>query len=329
MSEVEQPKQKKVLVTGATGFIGREIVRACLTDGFDVVPTGNSEGQEGGWSNYVRADLTVPNALSSALSGVDCVVHSAGLAHQFKMPKADESFRKINADAVEYVARSAAQASVRHFVLISSVAVYGENAKNNPNEESPCNPRGEYATSKLEGEKRAVEVCESAKMRLTVLRPATVYGEGDKGNVARLIRMIESGRFVFVGDGSNQKCLIHVSDVARACLAVIKSKGEGVGIYNVSSEPRAMREIVEGIAQELDQRPPRMFIPSWLVTTPLKVAAKLTHGFGPLKTTIEKWLSDDIFDGSKFEKDFNFQPTVSLKEGLKREVNWFKRDKEQ
>jgi nucleoside-diphosphate-sugar epimerase len=321
-----QPGAGKVLVTGATGFVGKAIVRACLNDGLDVVPVGNSRGQEPDWPNYVRADLTEPNALSSVLDGVGCLVHSAGLAHQFGKSKADELFRKVNADAVEYVALSAADAGIEHFVLISSVAVYGAGA--NANEETPCNASGPYATSKLEGEKRAIEICTDAKMRLTILRLATVYGEGDPGNVLRLMRTIESGRFVFVGSGANRKSLIHVDDVARACLLVIKSRGNGIGIYNISAEPCTMRQIVEGMAEALGRHAPRMSIPSWLVAQPLKACARLARGFEPLKTTVEKWLADDVFDGSRFARDFRFRPVVPLEEGLKREADWLRKVEE-
>jgi nucleoside-diphosphate-sugar epimerase len=323
----DRPTPGKVLVTGATGFVGKAIVRTCLKTGFDVVPVGNSRGQEPDWPDYVRADLTQPNALSSVLNGVHCVIHSAGLAHQFDKSQANASFRKINADTVEHVAISAAKAGVEHFVLISSVAVYGSGE--NPNEESPCDPRGAYAASKLEGEKRATEICTSAKMRLTIVRLTTAYGEGDPGNVRRLMQTIDSGRFVFIGTGANRKSLIHVDDVAGACALVVNSCGSGVEIYNLTSGAYTMREIVEGIADALGRRAPRMFVPSPFILLPLSAAAKCVPRLAPLKTVLEKWLADDIFDGSKFVRDFKFQPVVNLREGLKREADWLRKAAEQ
>lgn len=313
----------KVLVTGATGFIGKAIVRACLQADFNVVPVGNSRGQEPDWPNYVRADLTRPGALLSALDGVHCVIHSAGLAHQFDKSQAHASFRRINADTVEHVALSAAKARVEHFVLISSVAVYGSGE--NPNEESPCDPRGAYALSKLEGEKRATEICTREKMRLTIVRLATAYGEGDPGNVRRLMQTIDSGRFVFIGTGANRKSLIHVDDVARACALIVDSCGSGVEIYNLTSGAHTMRQIVETIADALGQRAPRMSVPSRFILSPLSAAAKCVPRLQPFKTVLEKWLADDIFDGSKFARDFKFQPVVNLREGLKREADWFRK----
>jgi nucleoside-diphosphate-sugar epimerase len=314
---------RKVLVTGATGFVGKAIVRACLDDGLDVVPVGNSRKREPRWPDYVRADLTERDVLSSALDGVQCVVHSAGLAHQFRGSHADDLYRRINADTVEYVALSAARAGIEHFVLISSVAVYGQGE--NPKEGAPCNPRGAYARSKLDGEKRAIEICTNARMRLTILRLATVYGEGDPGNVLRLMRMIDNRRFVFVGAGTNRKSLIHVHDVARACLTVVRSRGTGVQIYNVSSQPHTMREIVEAIAHAVGRRAPRVFVPPALVLPPLKASARVVRRLEVFKRAMEQWLSDDVFDASKFQTHFRFQSIVTLQEGLKREADWFRK----
>jgi nucleoside-diphosphate-sugar epimerase len=123
--------------------------------------------------------------------------------------------------------------------------------------------------------------------------------------------------------------LIHVDDVARACLVVIKSGGNGIKTYNVSSGPYTMREIVEAIAQGLGQPASRMSVPSWLVLQPLKASAKIVRRFEPFKTVVEKWLSDDIFDGSRFARDYKFHPVVNLKEGLKREADWFRSVAEQ
>jgi len=317
---------KKILITGATGFIGQHIVRVCADTGLEVIPTGNKSNAD--WKDYFQyfqSDLTTPNVLDEKLIGVDCVVHSAGLAHQFKGVKDSSLFHKINAEATANVARSAVQAGVRHFILISSVSVYGANGGVNSNENSPCNPQDLYGKSKLEGERLTVEICDKSKMSLTILRPAAVYGEGDKGNVMRLLRLIEGGRFIWIGNGSNRKSLIHVEDVARACLAVIEKESEGV--FNLASTPNTMREIVNGLADALGRKPSRLGVPSFLVKPALKITPD-AFGLARIKSTVEKWLSDDTFDGSEFQRVFDFQPNVTLRDGLKRQVEWAKKNNE-
>ncbi|MEK7776125.1 MAG: NAD-dependent epimerase/dehydratase family protein, partial [Planctomycetota bacterium] len=113
-------------------------------------------------------------------------------------------------------------------------------------ENTPCNPVGPYALSKYNAELRAIEIAREAGMALTILRLATLYGEGDPGNVGRLMRTLDRGRFLWIGDGSNRKSLLYKGDAARACMAVAERSASGINIYNVSAPACTMREIVDG-----------------------------------------------------------------------------------
>jgi nucleoside-diphosphate-sugar epimerase len=163
-------------------------------------------------------------------------------------------------------------------------------------------------------------------MDLTILRLATLYGEGDPGNVARLMRTIDRGSFIWIGNGSNRKSLLHREDAARACLAVIQNPASGVNIYNVSAASCTMREVVEGLAGALGKRIPSFGIPASLVRgisglLPLLPLSRMqTWG-----ATAKKWLADDVYDSRKFAQTFNFQTCVNLAEGLRREVAWYRR----
>ena len=107
------------------------------------------------------------------------------------------------------------------------------------------------AMSKWQADQRAIEIAGDNGMHLTILRLATLYGEGDPGNVARLMRLIDRGRFVWVGDGLNRKSLIHREDAARACVTAACSPGGGIRIDNVSALACSVRDLVEGLAVAL------------------------------------------------------------------------------
>ncbi|MBV9957382.1 MAG: NAD-dependent epimerase/dehydratase family protein [Acidobacteria bacterium] len=326
--EAEKDKRLRVLLTGANGFVGRAIAERCRVDGIEVCTTGRTERNHEGLPGYFTADVTAPDALTAALKGVDAVVHAAGLAHQFDKRRSDSvAFMKINADGAQMVARSALKAGVRHFVLISSVSVYGPHAEPVCDENTPCRPQEPYALSKLEAERRVQEIFKETDTCLTILRLATVYGEGDPGNLSRLIGAIDRGRFVWIGRGRNRKSLIHCEDVARATTRVLLSPCEGTGVYNVSAPAQTMREIVEGIATALARPAPKLHLPSRAALAAASFVKAVTPGKSKLsgvKATIEKWLADDVYDGRKFEERFGFRTQVDLSEGLRREVAWYR-----
>ena len=214
-------------------------------------------------------------------------------------------------------------------ILISSVSVYGPYTQGIYDENTPCNPVGPYALSKYNAELRAIEIARASGTALTILRLATLYGEGDPGNVGRLMRTLDRGRFLWIGDGSNRKSLLYKGDAARACMAVAERPASGVNIYNVSAPACTMREIVDGLADALRKRPLPVRIPASIAVSAGKVLSCLQYKrLSGLDATIEKWLAEDVYDTSRIESDYGFHAQVDLTEGLKREVKWYRQNQQ-
>lgn len=335
----------RVLLTGARGFLGRAIARqlaqlqiACTATsrGADDAASGNDDAMY----RSVAADLcsdTIPNEL---WDGVREVIHTAGLAHQFGDRAHDvAAFERLNSKATERLVQLAIERGVEHFVLVSTVAVYGDGSETTAGrctEHTACHPQGPYATSKYSGEQAAIELARNSTMRLTVLRMTTIYGEGDRGNTDRLLRVLDAGRFVSIGEGKNVKSLIHLHDAARACVAVLdgcddrRSQDESnVNVYNVSAEPVPMADVVSGLAVALGKRPSRWYVPVAPVKLVSRLLAVLSGGkgrLGRLHETIGKWLRSDLVDASKFRDRFGFQTEVLLSQGLVRQVQEYRRN---
>jgi nucleoside-diphosphate-sugar epimerase len=317
----------RVLVTGASGFVGSAIASRCQEAGLDVRCTGRSKTLSERLVNYCPADLLDAGALPGLVAGVESVVHAAGLAHQFgQASRAADRFRAINVCATENVIRAAIREGVRHVVLVSSVSVYGPHAVTICKEEHLCCPQEPYSQSKYEAEQRAVTLAQEFGLKLTILRLATVYGEEDPGNVARLIRVIDRGRFAWVGTGTNLKSLIHRDDVARACITVLRQPLAGVNVFNLSGPPCPMRQIVDTLAAALDRRLPRWHIPASLALGLARLAGALGGKNSFLLrpyAALRKWLAEDAYDSARFNQMFSFQTQIPLAEGLRREVMWY------
>jgi nucleoside-diphosphate-sugar epimerase len=266
-------------------------------------------------------DISDPNVLQKACEGVSAVVHAAGLAHVFGRRAKDWSnFNAINETGTANLVDAAVNAGVSQIILASSVAVYGIHTSEKCDEKTPCNPQGPYATSKWRGEIKAAESAANWPGSLRILRLATIYGEGDRGNVARLIHAIKRGRFIWPGPCLNQKSLIYKTDAARSFLRALQRPVSGCEIFNVSAQPVSMREIVISICEALERPAPRLRVPSTLLRTAAAILGGPNH-IGAWSQQLQKLTRDDVYDASKFEAAFDFHPDVSLSEGLSRQVN--------
>lgn len=320
----------KVLVTGASGFIGREIVSELSLFSllnYEIIKVSSRKSKTEGFYRINISDEKDVKSLEK-IGKVDVVIHSAGLAHQFGKTSREQFF-EVNTKGTENICNLAVNLKAEHFIQISSVSVYGNSAgkKTGTDESFECRPEGFYATSKFEAEKIARKICEENKIPLTILRPATVIGEGDFGNVSRLIEAIDKKRFIWIGKGENSKSLIYKKDVAKACLAVLDKKTEKTEIFNVSAEALKMKEIVSLIAENLGRKMPKIFFPDKVLVKAIKTGLKISKmgKMQNLLNTVEKWIAEDFYTAEKIKTAYNFVPEICAEEALRREVNWYKK----
>jgi nucleoside-diphosphate-sugar epimerase len=281
---------------------------------------------------WFAGDLRDLSTLREACSGVDAVIHAAGLAHRLGRSgggagNSTELYQASNVEGVVNAFAAALAAGVRNLVLLSSSAVYGHGRVEVDENADPA-PTDIYGESKLRGEQRARELISRSggNVSLTILRPAAIVGPGDPGNILRVIRAIDTGRFVWIGGGKNRKSLISRSSVAEACLDVAQAPEEGVRILNLATDHLTVETLVEMIARELGRGTPRMRVPEfpfqalnsrvWRALEPPMMA--------PLRISVSKWLADATIDGSLYERTFRYSSAVSLRESLAEEVRWYR-----
>jgi nucleoside-diphosphate-sugar epimerase len=310
-----------ILITGASGFLGSEILRLASASGWKVRALVRSRENQGKDIEVVRGDITDLDVVRKACENVSAVVHAAGLAHVFRPRERDLArLLRVNENGTANVARAAVDLGVPKVVVTSSVSVYGVYNGAECDETEPCHPQSHYAMSKLLGEQRAIELMKNAQCALGILRLATIYGEGDRGNVSKLISALDKRRFIWPGDGQNRKSLIYKEDAARACLRALENVNPGVDIFNVSAQPVTMREIVLAICQALGRPVPRLVIPAASLKAATTIARTLGDP-GELGRRLEKFIRDDVYSSAKFAKTFNFIPRTSLIDGIRKEVS--------
>jgi nucleoside-diphosphate-sugar epimerase len=322
------------LVTGATGFVGKRIVEELARRGQIVVGLGGpSSGKPADWPSdalFYTADVGDKGSLTrtGAFASLDAVVHAAGIAHRFGGVSPEE-FQRVNVCGVRNTAELAAAAGARHFILISSVLVYGKTRQSSAvpaiSEVDPCLPDDAYSRSKLEAELVATEICKRDGIALTILRPAPIIGEGSKGNFARLIRAIDARLFVWIGRGSNRKSLVYVGDVASTVSDLVKRKNLGIEIFNLAGEAVEMGELVNAISSELGHRSPRLSIPPGIARAILRAARispfrKSADRIGKL---LDTWLSNDVYSTEAIRSAYGITAKTPILEAVRRESAYY------
>ena len=310
-----------VLVTGASGFVGSAVLRRCAAEGLQCVAFSRRPSMIPNVTVHT-GDVTDPESVRRAMRGARAVVHAAGLVHQrWGTPRAQ--YDHVNVEGTRVVIEAAVESGVNRLVLISSTAIYGRGG-DAPQEDSPPKPTTPYGASKYAAERLALALSAQRGMALTIVRPATVVGEGDQGSVAALARLLYQRRFVWIGDGSNRKTLIDVDDLAVVCTRVIGSGQASGAVYNVGGWRVSMQGIVETLARALGVPVSRHGVPVRLARGAVALTAPLSRltRIGGAQDRLNAWLSDDVYDASRYESHFGSAACTPWRETLTREADW-------
>ncbi|HSM57900.1 MAG TPA: NAD(P)-dependent oxidoreductase, partial [Candidatus Sulfomarinibacteraceae bacterium] len=272
----------RVLITGGGGFIGRHLVSDQLRREHDVTAIDlHTDALQPLADNpalcIVEGDFTDAGLLDPLLHDQDVCFHLAS-AH-LETGVDDSYFWRVNVDSTRQFVERCHQAGVSRFVHCSSVGVFG-NIKNPPaDEQTDCQPDIAYEKSKLAGERAVLQYAQQSGYRLTVLRPAWVYGPGCP-RTEKLFSTIEKGSFFFVGNGQTLRHAIYIDDMVHA-FHLAAQKEQAVHETFIIAGPRAttLRELVDEIARCVGTPPPRRHLPRAVVWPAVYL---LETGFGVL-----------------------------------------------
>jgi dihydroflavonol-4-reductase len=258
----------RLLVTGATGFIGSRLALHAHRLGMDVTATGRAEteverdrAKELGAAG-VPVEIGVlqdADFVKRIVEGHTVVIHLAAAQHESEMPEA--YFRSVNVDGVRALLEACRDGSVQRFVYGGTIGVYGETHAGVLDETSQVCPQNMYTRTKLEAETLVRSYVNSVES--CVIRIPETYGPGDQ-RLLKLFRAVDRGRFVMIGRGDNLRQCLHVSDLVRGLLLAARHPAAaGETFVLAGRQTMTTNEMVRDIAAALGRRPPRVRAPIW------------------------------------------------------------------
>lgn len=311
----------RLLVTGASGFVGGAIARAAVARGIDTVGLVRGAPQEP-WQRQLR-EWDEPG-LREALEGVEVVIHSAAVVH--RPGASSEAYARFNVDGMRALIAACRARGVRRVVNLSTIKVYGETPEGLIDEDTPLAPESSYAATKLEAEQLLQAAADSGGPTSLSLRLCPVYGVGDKGNVRTMIVAIARGRFAIPGAGDNRKSLVHVDTVAELALAACQSSSQGVLVVADHDVP-SIGQLSDLIARAVGRRRP-LRIPRTLL---FGAAYGCELGFRALRreakvsrALITKSLAPTVCNPARAQRELGVACHADLYRALCEEVSWLR-----
>ena len=305
-----------VLVTGATGFVGRYLVNdlsktdeviACVREKSNLLPSSVEQ-------------IVGNNFFDIALSkDTDVIVHLAGIAHN-KNNSVDE-FKKINVDGTLELARKALKANIKRFIFISSIGVNGNSTHGKAfTEQDTPNPINEYTISKYQAEVALEELFKDTKTDLVIIRPPLIYAHDAPGNFSKLLMLIKLGQFLPFGCTHNQRSFIAIENLVSFITACIYHDTKINETFLIADdEVISTKQLIQCVSSGMGKS-------MILLPVPTKLLSMLADATG--KVSIFEQLYGNLeIDNRKAKKFFNWHPPKNSLNALKEVGNLYRNNK--
>ncbi len=322
-------KERVFLVTGASGFIGKEVVKYILDEGARVIAMDIRIAPQLKQINdpklsLMEVDLTKEFEFPT---GVTDVVHAAGRVSDWG---SYQSFYKINVEATERLMKIAKETGVKNFLFISSIDIHGFFGHVEETEDGIYYPSKCYYPQTKKIAEQAVRAFNSPQMKTVCIRPCTVYGPGDTTVQGPIMDAILKGQMGFINKGKHLISRVYISDLVQGLCRALEF-GKGGDAYNIASgEKINWLEWVDAIAKELGVKTPKTSAPYWVAITIASImegVCKLFRTKNPpilTKMRIQHAGHDFYFVPTKAKTELGFQPQMSWREGVKLMVQEYK-----
>ena len=324
------PRQGRVLVTGATGFAGSAMLRALVGGGYRVRALvrdrSHARALELAGVEVAVGNMKDSASLTRALRDVSTVYHFASIFRQAGLP--DEEFRSVNVEGPSRLIIAAAGAGVARVVHISTVGVHGDIEHPPATESSPFNPGDIYQNTKLEGEQHAVSTAERLGVPLTVVRPAPMYGPRDR-RLLKMFKGVAHRRFPILGKGDALFSMVHIDDLIEGVRMAGENPAAIGRTYIVGSDEfMSLNALVALIAEEAGVKPLGFHLPVWpfyyagalceVVCEPLKIEPPL------YRRRVAFFTKSRAFDITRARTELGYAPKVMLRDGIRSTLAWYR-----
>jgi len=306
-------------VTGAAGCVGQVFLERMISVetkviGQDLVPPPGG-ARVGTW---VRGDILDAGCYAEKLRGIGVVVHLAAMAHCVPRTKEEaDRFWKVNLEGTKTLIAAAVEQGVRRFVHVSTVAVLSPSAGG---------IESAYADSKRAAEREVIGFGD--RIEVIVVRPTTVYGPNDRGNIFKLIQWIDRGLPAIIGSGENSKSLVYSRNLADALLFLSEHGKSGESYVVTDGHDMSMKEIVREISRTLGRGDRWPSIPLVAANAVTGVNEWIAEHFGIPRffgrDMVAKLTEDTVYDPTQLFS-LGFKPLYGFNEGMQETVEWYKR----
>ncbi len=317
----------KILITGANGCIGSELVKCLMEAGYKINALAYDSSDENNIRGLENIEIAYGDICDSkkidellSLKQFDVIIHLAAIVHEREAGESD--YERVNYRATVELFELAKKHHVQQFVFVSTVAVYGEETPRAFDEEAPCSPQTPYALSKWKAEEYIKNNCRQ-DINYTIIRSTTVYGKHDKGNIARLFRIARRGIVPVIGDGNNLKSLVFAENLASGITSALLNPSAYNQTFILSDDKSySVNEIIKEIGNVIGRKIIVVHLPLKIIMAFLKIinfffmALFKKQMLNP--SSVRGLFTMNTFDISKAKSILNYLPQYSLGVGLKK-----------
>jgi dihydroflavonol-4-reductase len=320
----------KVLVTGATGFIGGRLIPKILEAGHEVVALVRETSNRERLPNDIEirvADLFDIPSLEAAVQGVNVVIHLAAYFDFY--PRDEDLMFKINVEGTRNLMKACVGTDVERFIYCSTTETIGAVRFPPGTEDTELRPDFSYGESKIQAETAIREITDDTGLAHIILRPTGIMGEGDLYIMFEVAQELNYGKvFALPLNLSSRFMFIHIDDVVTGFVAALTPMCVlNNTIILCPDEAMSWEEFVEVVTERLGVKPPRLRVPSILakfgmaLMSPFKNRKKMTFFWH--RKSVDMLLSTRVYSNEKAKKLFGWTPQVSMVEGFQRAIDWY------